>query len=87
MSKRLSNDEKLAYAKALLWRHGSGPIMLDCNGEGRFTMSVEHAEAQDESFVADSLEGLVRLVIYADKKKPIRKDVHEIPRFLRSGTD
>jgi hypothetical protein len=65
---KLSGKEKIAFANAILWRQGSGPVTLDCNDEGFFTMAVEHAEAQDEFFVADSPEQLARIVVKADKR-------------------
>ena len=54
--------------EAILWRWGSGEITLGCDDEGHFTMLVEHAEAQNEFFMADSPEAVLTLAVEADKK-------------------
>jgi hypothetical protein len=64
----LTVEEKAAFGDAILWRQGSGSITFGCNDEGLLTMQVEHAEAQDEFFMADSPEALARLVLKADKE-------------------
>ena len=60
------NAERLL--NALLWRCGSGTVTFECNDEGYMTMHVEHAEAQDEFFMADTAEAVLDLAASADRE-------------------
>ena len=52
--------------KSLEWRWGSGTVTLSTNDDGFFTLHVEHAEAQDEFYMADSPEKVMDVVLAAD---------------------